>query len=186
MGEDTSTALWLGEGNTLTQKGRIGFPHSLGLLYSALTAYLGFEVNEGEYKLMGMAPYGQPRYVDRVKKMVHVGNDGSYWLDLDHFAFHYSPDNTLSPKFSKVMGQEPRDPKLGDKSLDPFYCDVAASIQVVTEEILIKLASSVRQRTGLENLCLSGGVALNSVANAKILRDAGGRLPHFKNVGGEG
>ena len=184
-GEWSTGTVGVGRGTKIELQDESRFPHSLGLLYSAFTAYCGFEVNEGEYKLMGMAPYGQPRYVDRVKKMVHVGNDGSYWLDLDHFAFHYSPDNTLSPKFSKVMGQEPRDPKLGDKSLDPFYCDVAASIQVVTEEILIKLASSVRQRTGLENLCLSGGVALNSVANAKILRDAGFRRIYIPPAPGD-
>lgn len=174
-GEWSTGTVGVGRGTQIDLREESRFPHSLGLLYSAFTAYCGFEVNEGEYKLMGMAPYGQPRYVDRVKKMVEIGADGSYWLDLDHFAFHYSPDNTLSPKFSKVMGREPRDPKLSDKSLDPFYCDVAASIQTVTEEILIRLARSLQQRTGLENLCLSGGVALNSVANAKILRDAGFR-----------
>src|SRR6185369_6883982 len=91
------------------------------------------------------------------------------------FAFHYSPDNTLSPKFSEVMGRPPRDPALGYKSLDPFYCDVASSIQAVTEEVMISLASAMRRRTGAKNLCLSGGVALNSVANAKIRRDAGSR-----------
>ena len=118
-----------------TSSRRPRFPHSLGLLYSAFTAYCGFEVNEGEYKLMGMAPYGQPRYVDKVKKMIQIGADGSYWLDLDYFAFHYSPDTTMSSKFSELIGRPPRDPALGDKSLDPFYCDVAASIQVVTEEV---------------------------------------------------
>jgi carbamoyltransferase len=184
-GEWSTGTVGVGRGTRIDLQDESRFPHSLGLLYSAFTAYCGFEVNEGEYKLMGMAPYGQPRYVDRVKKMVQIGADGSYWLDLDHFAFHYSPDTTLSPKFSKVMGQEPRDPKLGDKSLDPFYCDVAASIQVVTEEILIKLASSVQRRTGLENLCLSGGVALNSVANAKILRDAGFRRIYIPPAPGD-
>jgi carbamoyltransferase len=172
-GEWTTGTVGMGRGTQIAIEQESRFPHSLGLLYSAFTAYCGFEVNEGEYKLMGMAPYGQPRYVDRIKKMIKIGSDGSYWLDLDHFAFHYSPDTTLSPKFSEVMGAPPRDPALGDKSLDPFYCDVASSIQAVTEEILITLAASVRKRTGAKNLCLSGGVALNSVANAKILRDAG-------------
>ncbi|MEY4948055.1 MAG: hypothetical protein RL698_266 [Pseudomonadota bacterium] len=172
-GEWTTGTVGVGRGTKIELEQESRFPHSLGLLYSAFTAYCGFEVNEGEYKLMGMAPYGKPNYVDRIKKMINIGSDGSYWLDLDHFAFHYSPDNTLAPKFSEVMGAPPRDPALGDKSLDPFYCDVASSIQAVTEEIMIKLASSVQKRTGLTNLCLSGGVALNSVANAKILRDAG-------------
>jgi carbamoyltransferase len=184
-GEWSTGTVGIGRGTKIDLQDESRFPHSLGLLYSAFTAYCGFEVNEGEYKLMGMAPYGQPRYVDRVKKMVQIGADGSYWLDLDHFAFHYSPDNTLAPKFSEVMGQGPRDPKLGDKSLDPFYCDVAASIQVVTEEILIKLARSVQQKTGLADLCLSGGVALNSVANAKILRDAGFRRIYIPPAPGD-
>jgi carbamoyltransferase len=172
-GEWTTGTVGVGRGTSITLEQESRFPHSLGLLYSAFTAYCGFEVNEGEYKLMGMAPYGQPRYVDRIKKMIRIGSDGSYWLDLDHFAFHYSPDTTLSPKFSEVMGRPPRDPALGDKSLDPFYCDVASSIQAVTEEVMITLASAIGRRTGSKNLCLSGGVALNSVANAKVLRDAG-------------
>jgi carbamoyltransferase len=172
-GEWSTGTVGMGRGTKIELEQEARFPHSLGLLYSAFTAYCGFEVNEGEYKLMGMAPYGTPRYVDKIEKMVHVGADGSYWLDLDYFAFHYSPDNTLAPKFSEHMGKPPRDPALGDKSLDPYYCDVAASIQVVTEDILIRLARSAQQRTGVKNLCLSGGVALNSVANAKILRDAG-------------
>ncbi len=172
-GEWTTGTVGVGRGTTITLEAESRFPHSLGLLYSAFTAYCGFEVNEGEYKLMGMAPYGVARHVERIEKMVHVGSDGSYWLDLDHFAFHRSPDCTLSPRFSEVMGREPRDPALGDKSLDPFYCDVAASIQAVTEDILIKMARSLRARTGQKNLCLSGGVALNSVANSKIFREAG-------------
>ncbi|MBM4270053.1 MAG: carbamoyltransferase [Deltaproteobacteria bacterium] len=172
-GEWSTGTVGVGRGSKIDIAQEARFPHSLGLLYSAFTAYCGFEVNEGEYKLMGMAPYGTPRYVDKIHKMVRIGSDGSYWLDLDYFAFHYSPDTTMSPKFSELMGRPPRDPSLGDKSLDPFYCDVAASIQVVTEEIMIGLARAARKRTGIKNLCLSGGVALNSVANAKILRDAG-------------
>ena len=172
-GEWTTGTTGVGRGNRIELEQESRFPHSLGLLYSAFTAYCGFEVNEGEYKLMGMAPYGQPRYVDRIEKMIHVGSDGSYWLDLDYFSFHHSPDQTLSPKFSECMGAPPRDPSLGDQTLDPFYCDVAMSIQAVTESILIKLAKHMRQKTGQSNLCMSGGVALNSVANAKILRESG-------------
>lgn len=172
-GEWSTGTTGVGKGTQIHLEQESRFPHSLGLLYSAFTAYCGFEVNEGEYKLMGMAPYGEPKYVDRIEKMIHVGSDGSYWLDLDYFAFHHSPDQTLSPKFAECMGAPPRDPKLGDKSLDPFYCDVAMSIQAVTESVLIKMAQSMRAKTGLSNLCLSGGVALNSVANAKILRESG-------------
>ncbi len=184
-GEWSTGAVGVGRGNRIRLEQESRFPHSLGLLYSAFTAYCGFEVNEGEYKLMGMAPYGQPRYVDRVKKMIHIGEDGSYWLDLDHFAFPYSPDRTISPRFCEVMGREPRDPRQGDRSLDPFYCDVAMSIQAVTEEILIRLARHARRSTGIENLCLAGGVALNSVANAKILREAGFRRLYIPPAPGD-
>jgi len=184
-GEWTTGTTGVGRGSQIRLEQENRFPHSLGILYSAFTAYCGFEVNEGEYKLMGMAPYGAPRYVDRVKQMVHLSADGSYWLDLDYFAFHYSPDTTLSPRFAALMGREPRNPALSDKSLDPFYCDVAASIQAVTEEAMIGMARALRRRTGLENLCLSGGVALNSVANAKVLRDAGFKRIYIPSAPGD-
>lgn len=167
------------------------FPHSLGLLYSAFTAFLGFEVNEGEYKVMGMAPYGQPRYVDKVWKLVHQNQDGSFSLDMDYFCFHHSTDRTFARKFETLFG-EPRSAKLqfftkatgfpkyygappGNFSelceLNQHYADIAASIQKVTEELLLGMARHVRQQTGLTRLCVAGGVALNSVANSRLLRE---------------
>ena len=146
------------------------FPHSLGLLYSAFTAYCGFEINEGEYKLMGMHPYGKPRYVDSIYELINVGEDGSLWHDMKYFSYHFSRDSTLADAFGQHFGKPPRDPKEGDKSLDPYYCDMAASIQVVTEQILLKMVTYLHKVTGLKNLCLAGGVALNSVANFKLLR----------------
>ena len=117
---------------------------------------------------MGMHPYGKPTMVDRIYELIHVAEDGSLWHDMKYFAYHYSRDTTLAQAFGEHFGRPARDPKLGDKSLDPFYCDVAASIQKVTEEILFKMARFLRKETGSKNLCLAGGVALNSVANYKI------------------
>jgi carbamoyltransferase len=170
-GEWTTGTLGVGKGNRINLVKEMRFPHSVGLLYSAFTAYCGFEVNEGEYKLMGMAPYGQPKYVDRIHKMVKIGEDGSLWHDMSHFAYHWSPNSTLSAKFGEVMGRPPRDRKHEDKSLDPFYCDVAASIQKVTEEILLAMAKFLHRETGLKKLCISGGVGLNCVANHVLLRN---------------
>ena len=172
VGEWTTTTTGVARGADIRLNEEIRFPHSLGLLYSTFTAFLGFEVNEGEYKVMGMAPYGQPKYVDKIYKVVKIQNDGSFWLDLDYFAFHGPPDTSYSRKFLDVFGT-PRDPKTVDKTLDPYYADMAASIQVVTEEILIKIARSLHAKTGMRNLCMAGGVALNSVANAKIRFQSG-------------
>ncbi|MFM7283184.1 MAG: carbamoyltransferase [Planctomycetia bacterium] len=169
-GEWSTSTLGRGRGNQLEILKELRFPHSLGLLYSAFTAYCGFEVNEGEYKLMGMHPYGKPQYVDRIRELIDVAPDGSLWHDMRYFAYHYSPDSTLSARFSEHFGRPPRDPKLGDKSLDPFYCDMAASIQVVTEEVVMQMARHLHELTGEKRLCMAGGVALNSVANYKILR----------------
>jgi carbamoyltransferase len=161
------------------------FPHSLGLLYSAFTAFLGFEVNEGEYKVMGMAPYGEPRFMDKVYQLVHPNGDGSFWLDMDYFSYHYSTSQTFSRKFVDLFG-EPRDPrsdfvtrlthpdlKEQDATVErnQYYADVAASIQKVTEELILKMAEQAHEETGLNKLCLAGGVALNSVANGRILRE---------------
>jgi carbamoyltransferase len=161
------------------------FPHSLGLLYSAFTAFLGFEVNEGEYKVMGMAPYGEPRYMDKVYRLVHPNGDGSFWLDMDYFSYHYSTSQTFSQKFMDLFG-DPRDPrsdfvtrlthpdlKEQDATVErnQYYADVAASIQKVTEELILKMARQAHEETRLDKLCLAGGVALNSVANGRILRE---------------
>jgi carbamoyltransferase len=162
------------------------FPHSLGLLYSAFTAWLGFEVNSGEYKVMGMAPYGAARYLDRVEKLFRVNDDGSFWVNMDYFSYHTSPEHTYSRRFVELFGP-PRDPRpefvtrltgptsqpatQAEMERNQYYADVAASIQRVTEETLLKMANYLYQRTGLKRLCMAGGVALNSVANGRILRE---------------
>ncbi len=170
-GEWTTSTMGVGKGTKVEIKKEIRFPHSLGLLYSAFTTYCGFEVNEGEYKLMGMHPYGKPRFVDKIKELIHIGEDGSLWHDMRYFAYHYSPDSTLSAAFGEHFGKPARDPKLGDKSLDPYYCDMAASIQKVTEEVVLTMARHLHKETGLKKLVMAGGVALNSVANYKVLRE---------------
>jgi carbamoyltransferase len=171
-GEWSTATLGVGRGNKIQILKELRFPHSLGLLYSAFTAYCGFEINEGEYKLMGMHPYGKPKYVDEIYKILHVAEDGSLWHDMKYFAYHFSRDQTLADAFGEHFGKPARDPKLGDKSLDPYYCDMAASIQVVTEQILLKMVRHLHQISGgMKNLCLAGGVALNCVANYKLLRE---------------
>jgi len=169
-GEWTTSTMGVGRDKKIEILKEIRFPHSLGLLYSAFTAYCGFEVNEGEYKLMGMHPYGQPRYVDKIKELIEINPDGSLWHDMRYFAYHYSPDTTLGVKFAEHFGRPARDPKLGDKSLDPFYCDMAASIQKVTEDVVLTMVKHLHELTGLPNLVMAGGVALNSVANYKVMR----------------
>jgi carbamoyltransferase len=170
-GEWTTSTMGVGRGTKIEIQKEMRFPHSVGLLYSSFTAYCGFEVNEGEYKLMGMAPYGEPKYVDRIMKMIRINDDGSLWQDMKYFAYHWSATNSFTPAFEEVMGRPARDPALEDKSLDPFYCDVAMSIQKVTKTIMIKMAQHMADSTGLKQLCMAGGVALNSVANAKIINE---------------
>jgi len=170
-GEWTTSTMSIGRGNKIEVIKEMRFPHSLGLLYSAFTAYCGFEINEGEYKLMGMHPYGTPRFCDKIYEILKVADDGSVWQDMRYFQYHYSTNDTLTPLFEKHFGRPRRDPKEQDKSLDPYYCDMAASIQRVTEEILLKMITHLHEITGLKNLCLAGGVALNSVANYKLMRD---------------
>ena len=191
VGEWVTATYGVGCGNDIRLLKQIQFPHSIGLLYSAFTAFLGFEVNEGEYKVMGMAPYGVPRYVDKVWKLVQQNSDGSFSLDMDYFCFHHSTDRTYNRKFVGLFG-EPRPPKLqfftketgfpkyfGDPpanydelcKLNQHYADVAASIQQVTEELLLNMAHNLYRETGLNRLCIAGGVGLNSVANARILKE---------------
>ena len=191
VGEWTTASLGVGRGTEIKLLKEIRFPHSLGLLYSAFTAFLGFEVNEGEYKVMGMAPFGTPRYVDKVYRLIRTGSDGSFELNMDYFCFHYSTEQTFNGKFEELFGPS-RDPKarfftsasgypsyFGERPSNyeqlsrqnQHYADVAASIQAVTEEILLKMAQHVHKETGLRRLCMAGGVALNSVANGKILRE---------------
>ncbi|MGI5842845.1 MAG: carbamoyltransferase N-terminal domain-containing protein [Candidatus Xenobium sp.] len=161
------------------------YPHSLGLLYSAFTAFLGFQVNEGEYKVMGMAPYGQPRFADLIlDKMVHLRPDGSFRLDMDYFAYHHSAFHSFSDRFVELLG--PARSREESNLLEPHYADVAASIQKVAEEILVRQASWLHRRTGHEALCMAGGVALNSVANSRILRESGFKKLYIQPAAGDG
>ncbi len=194
VGEWTTTALgratadW-GDGgrNQIVLDREIRFPHSLGLLYSAFTAWLGFRVNNGEYKVMGMAPYGEPNHLDKVERLIRVAGDGSFALDMDYFSYHRSTTDTFNRRFVDLFG-EPRDPKsefITDRThpdgggvdqairtRNQYYADVAASIQRLTEETILRMVRHLHESTGLENLCMAGGVALNSVANGRIVRES--------------
>ncbi|MDD5556047.1 MAG: carbamoyltransferase [bacterium] len=193
VGEWNTASYGTGRGNVVSLTHEINFPHSLGLLYSAFTGYLGFRVNDGEYKVMGMAPYGEPRYVDEIKKLVRIGDDGSFSLNMDYFAYHYRLQN-LSERFIELFGP-PRQPEsvfyterlFPNRDLPGWsdeyarecqrFADIAHSIQDVTEEAMLKTAEFLHRQTGMEHLCLAGGVALNCVANGEVLR----RTP-FKGV----
>ncbi|RLT40308.1 MAG: hypothetical protein DWI57_08695 [Chloroflexi bacterium] len=200
VGEWTTTALgratadW-GDGgtNALHLEQEIRFPHSLGLFYSAFTAWLGFQVNNGEYKVMGMSPYGQPRYLDKVAQVLRLADDGSFALNMDYFSFHTSTSDTYNRRFVELFG-EPRDPQSefitdlthpngtgnpdrGLRARNQHYADVAMSIQRTTEEAILAMVRQLHKTTGSENLCIAGGVALNSVANGRIVREG-----PFKNV----
>ena len=168
VGEWATTTVAIGKENKLEIKKEIHFPHSLGLLYSAFTYYTGFKVNSGEYKLMGLAPYGNPIYDDKIKKLIDIKDDGTFRLDQSYF--NYATGLTMTNnKFNKLFDQKPRDPKK-DK-ITQFHMDIASSIQKVTEEIMIKLSRSILEEYKIKNLCLAGGVALNCVANGKILKE---------------
>ena len=206
VGEWTTATIGIGRGTDIQLMKEIKFPHSLGLLYSAFTAFLGFEVNEGEYKVMGMAPFGQPKYVEQVYEVVNVDEEGGFELDMDYFSFHYSTEKTFTKKFEKLFGT-PRDPKaefftdasgypsyFGEKpdnydeiaKANQYYADIAASIQVVTEQIVVKMANYAYQITGLKHLCMAGGVALNSVANRKILSQTPFEEIYIQPAAGDG
>src|SRR5713226_217303 len=187
VGEWTTASLGIGKGTEIKLLKEIRFPHSLGLLYSAFTAFLGFEVNEGEYKVMGMAPFGQPKYVDLIRRIVEFRDDGSLWLDPAYVSSPYHTEQSFTRKFEKIF-RTPRNPKarfvtsqtsLYDDLNPPsaeelarnqYYADIAASIQAVTEDVMIAMARHLHRQTGLNKLCLAGGVALNCVANYKVLR----------------
>ncbi len=168
VGEWASSSIWIGKGASLEIEKEILFPHSLGLLYSAFTSYLGFKVNSGEYKMMGLAPYGRPIYEDLILKyLVDVKDDGSFRLDMSYFDY-MSGLTMTNEKFHDLFKTEPRAP---EGEIAEFHMDVAASIQSVTEKILLKIVQSLaREHRGIKNLCLAGGVALNCVANGKILK----------------
>jgi carbamoyltransferase len=168
VGEWTTTSLAIGKGRDLKVVKEIQFPHSLGLLYSAFTYYTGFKVNSGEYKVMGLAPYGEPRYADLIReKLITVANDGSFQLDMSYF--NYATGLTMTnKKFDALFGGPPR---TSETELTQREMDLAASVQKVTEDIVIKLAKGIAKETGEKNLCLAGGVALNCVANGVLLRE---------------
>ena len=168
VGEWATTSVWLGEGNKLTPQWEINFPHSLGLLYSAFTYYTGFKVNSGEYKLMGLAPYGEPKYVDLIlDNLLDLKEDGTYRLDMSYF--NYATGLTMtSRKFHDLFGGffRKQESKISQKEMD-----IARSIQVVTEEIVLKLAKTVHEELNVDYLCLAGGVALNCVSNGRVKRE---------------
>lgn len=190
IGEWATTTIGVGEGEKITVLDEIRFPHSLGLLYSTFTAFLGFEVNEGEYKVMGMAPYGKPKYAEKVRQLIKLLPDGSFQLDLSYFEFYRSTHSSYSKKFLELFSK-PRDPQskfftkdsgwlpyFGERPANwealaveqEYYADIAASIQKVTEEAIVHLARAVQKKTGLTSLAYAGGVALNSVANYDVLK----------------
>lgn len=206
VGEWVTATMGVARHNDIRLTAQMEFPHSLGLLYSAFTAFLGFEVNEGEYKVMGMAPYGQPRYVDKVWKLVRPNADGSFSLDMDYFSFHYSADKTYNDRFIRLFGK-PRPPNLpfftessgfpryfGERPANypqlcrenQHYADLAASIQQVTEELIVGMARSLYRETGMNRLCLAGGVGLNSVANTRLLRETPFEELYIQPAAGDG
>ena len=168
VGEWATSSVWLGERNQLTPQWEIDFPHSLGLLYSAFTYYAGFKVNSGEYKLMGLAPYGEPKYVDLIlDELIDLKPDGTFRLNMKYF--DYATGLTMTNRyFNALFGGPPRKP---EASLSQREMDIAASIQRVTEEVMLRLANTVHRELGVDYLCLAGGVALNCVANGRILRE---------------
>ena len=171
--------------HTLDIAREIDFPHSLGLFYSACTALLGFEVNEGEYKVMGMAPYGEPKYVDELERVLQIYDDGSFWLDMSYFSFHHSSRRAYTEKLPELLGIEPRrrdEPfsteesagaSLEERARSRRYADVAASVQEITERAIVNMARAARRESGSRNLCFAGGVALNGLANRRILAESG-------------
>jgi len=167
VGEWASTSIWLGDGNTLTPQWEMDFPHSLGLLYSAFTYYTGFKVNSGEYKLMGLAPYGEPAYVDLIlNHLMDLKEDGSFRLDMSYF--NYATGLTMTnSKFDDLFGAPARQ---SESDLGQREMDIAASIQKVTEEVVLRLGKTVKKELGVDYLCLAGGVALNCVSNGELLR----------------
>jgi carbamoyltransferase len=168
VGEWATTTVWKGEGNQLTPVWEIRFPHSLGLLYAAFTYYTGFKVNSAEYKVMGLAPYGEPKYVDTIyKHLIDVKEDGTFRLNMSYFEYPVGLKMT-NAKFDALFGGPPRK---AETPLTQREMDLARSVQVVTEDIVLKLAHSVHKELEMDYLCLAGGVALNCVANGRLLRE---------------
>jgi carbamoyltransferase len=176
VGEWTTTSWGSAKQNKISLEKEIKFPHSFGLYYSAFTQFLGFQINEGEFKVMGLAPYGKPRFTKKVERLIRGSEDGSFHLDLSYFNFHLSDKVSFSQKFIDLFGVEPLDPKKSDEVIQ-IYADIAASAQKVLDEKLLVIARNLKEKTGEENLCYSGGVSLNGVTNWKIFKEAG-----FKNI----
>ena len=174
VGEWTTTGWGVGRGTEIRIDKEIRFPHSVGLLFSAITAYLGFRVNDAEWKVMGLAPYGRPTYVDKFREVVDIRDDGSFRLNLAYFAHHYSTERIFNRRWEALFGRPQRPP---ETELDEFHRDIAHSGQKIVEEIMVKIATHVQRVTGLDNLCIGGGVGLNCVANWRMLQESG-----FKNI----
>jgi len=174
VGEWTTTGWGIGRGVEMEFRKEIRFPHSVGLLFSAITAYLGFRVNDAEWKVMGLAPYGKPAHVDKFREVVDIKADGSFRLNMEYFDFTHSTERSFSRKWEKLFGR-PQRPK--ETELDDFHRDIAHSGQKIVEEIMVRMAAHVHRETGLDNVCLAGGVGLNCVANWRILQETG-----FKNI----
>jgi len=174
VGEWTTTGWGVGKGSEIHMQKEIRFPHSVGLLFSAITAYLGFRVNDAEWKVMGLAPYGEPKYVDKFREVVDIRADGSFRLNMKYFAYGHSTTRSFSRKWEELFGR-PQRPR--ETELDQFHSDIAHSGQKIVEEIMVKMAAHVHQETGMDNLCVAGGVGLNCVANWRILQESG-----FKNI----
>lgn len=172
VGEWTTSAYGFGQNSSIVLEEEINFPHSLGMFYSAFTYHLGFEVMEGEYKVMGLASYGKPRYINEIKKVIKIFPDGSFQLDLNYFAFHIG-ERMTNKNFDKLFGK----PRLKDGPVTSYHEDLACSLQAVTEEIILKICHNLYKKTKTENLCMAGGVALNCVANGRIIKET-----PFKNI----
>ncbi len=203
VGEWATATIGLGRGTEIKLLSEINFPHSLGLFYSAFTEFLGFEINEGEYKVMGMAAFGEPRYADQVRKLLRISKDGSFELDLDYFAFQYSSRSAFNSRFVDLFG-EPRgrdepfapadaidgaaDGAADAREADPRamrFADIAASVQLVAEEAIVAMARRAHALTGAERLCMAGGVALNSRANTRVLRETAFREVFVQPAAGD-
>jgi len=174
VGEWTTTAWGVGRGTDIEMHKEIRFPHSVGLLFSAITAYLGFQVNDAEWKVMGLAPYGEPKYLDKFRQVVDIKEDGSIRFDLSYFVHAYSTERTFSHKWEELFGQPQR---ATEGEMTDFHHDIAASGQKIVEEIMVKMATHVQRQTKMKNVCLAGGVGLNCVANWRILKESG-----FENI----
>ena len=169
VGEWATSSWGVGRDRTITLTGETRFPHSLGLLYSAITLYLGFKVNSAEYKVMGLAPYGEPRYESKIRELITVAPDGTFRLDMRYFSFEQG-ERMFGAPLEALLGQPARGFDAGE--LTQFHKDVARSLQVVVDDVMVRLATTVVKETGQRRLCLAGGVALNCVANGEILRRA--------------